>query len=761
MSLYVRHILESGVEVNTNFRFLYGLRLVGNTEVYRHLPEEVLRDLLSSTVPESRAYPNKYLFTVFYRTRTREGFYVNEVYFLSYDRFLVRSLQNSLGSNAVLMKGYELANALIRLQTLFDDIQLRDKKLMRQVRYFTEEDVFSPPVERTYREVVKQIEAKKRREGREKRVFAGARLGEADAINFEQVVSLPWTGVLWIMLDLNDLSFVLKKRAETIYPERAEWLEVREAYLSGKFPLVGNSVFLVTEDEEVDEYKLVLFSALGYIPVEKIVDRGTIISSTILTRRDMDYVHLITPEVACRYVPLTIERGYVPEEPMIYGRNRFGSYVAFSYFDTNESENPHAITLAPPGSGKSFSMQNEVVTTLGVDLPALLKGKEAPPLNPKFRIRYFDKGYSAELLFKLLSLRSYDVEIFSSRPSELRFNPCEIHDEEDYEFSAEMINAILEVMKLEPLTGEERLLFLKTLREVKENDRYKYYLSQHVSILKKRSPELYEKVRRAGFKDDDLMGEVVRSGKFENLAQPTVADVHRLVTNVNDPASESLARKLQNVSDVPMFSFVSEVDVKGSKLFYMDLELLAENPYFVPLLLGIMRRLFHHDKFYKSEDEYAIYLLDEVHQLFKVNAFYDALNTQVREARRFRIQIRYATQNPSDVPAKLILNMKTKIFLTPQDVTEREAFLSELMEHVNVEDRDADPFYVFRKCPRYYATVWYSRGAFSISLPVDEVKSMVFDSYRKSLETEDGYVLVKTTAPELAERLRREGRKVV
>ena len=475
----------------------------------------------------------------------------------------------------------------------------------------------------------------------------------------------------------------------------------------------------------------------------------------------MDYIQLLTPDVGCKYLVTQLERDRIPERPMIYGKSRLQNYVAFSYFDTDESENPHAIVLAPSGSGKSFESQGEIAQILDVDVGKLVRGEPITNRDNPFRIRYFDKGYSAEIFFKLLKLRGYDVEIFSARPSELRFNPCEIFDEEDYEFSAHFVNAVLETLKLEPMQGDEVLLYIKTLRKAKEDDRLKYYLSQKVSIVKSKSENLYRKIKEAGFKDDDLIADVVKKKGFENLSQPTLVDVHRLLTNTEGEVAKNLLKKLSAVAEIPMFSFVSEIDIRSAKIFYLDIELLAESPYFVPLMLAILRRLFHQDKFFKPESEYAIYFFDEVHNLFRVEAFEKALSVQVKEARRFKVQVRYATQNPTDIPAPIILNMKTKILLAPQDETEKEVFLSELLKHLGIENDKADPFYVFNKSPAYHATFWYSGGAFSLSLPVDEYKLKVFDSYRKVLETDDGWVVVKTTAPEERKRFEEEGRKVV
>lgn len=750
--LVVKVIGENHVEIPSAFRNVYGARIISTNEFVLTIDQRI-ESLIRLSYPKA----DRYLFVVMARDReASSGLLYTEGYVLSYEPTLLNSFINVCGQkNFQKLKGYELANVLFRLHSVKRNIFLTpDYRIRVTGEPFTKED--RGPVDLKYYGLSKEINPK------DIRVFVGSTINNKRT-DWEMILSTEWTGVLWVILNLNNLEFFIKEKGNRGH--RKVFKEMEEKYKTGQVKYVGVSTYFFTREEEgLEETVPLIFEGLGFETIEKTYAKDFFVEATPLLAKDYDFQFFVAPEIAGSYAFYQYEKNKLPETVSIYGRNRFGNYVAFNQFE--ECKNPHALILAPSGTGKSVFMQGMTRRILRVDIEKLVRGIGHQSL-PNVRIRYFDKGYSAELFFRLLQIRGYDVDIVSPDPTKMYINPLEIEtyvnekgerviDESDYDFAIALVNTFLVAIGSEPLVGHEIRFFRELLKKARTNERFMYYAGAKIREIARLDglAYVYEKLRTEyGYKPEQLIKEI-KEPEFEFLKQPILSDIHRLAENVNvseltkeeRAALEKMKTKIKALADtVKQIDRPSAVSFKNSQILYIDYEKLSHNKHlFVPFLLAILKKLNKIDKFGKKEDELAYYMIDEAHTLYKNSQFAQALDILIREARKYRISITLATQEIKDVPVAHFNSSDTKIFLSPKTKKDKESIASILKEHMKLSDEILKDFTrVFYNVDFRGATVLYGEGIFSLIPDFSELELQLYDSYRREFVLPDGKVIRK------------------
>jgi len=745
--LVIRAIHKDCVELSTAYSYLYGAKVISNVERVKTPPPESMKKL-ASVKGKGRV-----LFLAILKDLDPDtGYFLHEVYYFSYSKELLKLLEQIFGKSISMLSGLELANSLQRLQSAKIQLQIDQYKgiPIYGSKYYTEEDLSLS--------LLRSIAYEREIDEEEYKVFVGT-AWQGFPTSIERLFETSWQGTLWLSFDLENADLILKMKERNKGTDRPTLSEARKKALRGEEDYFGiNAVFITRDQERVQEKAVEVFFSLGFSPVEKRYAKDLYVRATPLLFRDYDYYFVAPIENLAEYLIYSYEKTTIPSFVEVWGRNRHGSFVAYNVFEENPA--PHVLVLAPTGAGKSFGLQNIFSQILRVDVEGLLTGELKKRPREDLRLRWFDKGFSAEIFFKLMKERGIEVGLFSATLDEISYNPCEIEEreEDEYEFAVEMVSSCLESLSAEGLSGEEKLWFIKLLKEASINDAYKSILSKTIYSLRQ-IPSLYgvyEELLRMGYQEDTRIGEVKG---YDFLKHPLLEDVYRLVqTKKEDPSLakadrntlERLYSKLHLLLDLPEINAPTQIPISDTRIVYLDYEFLSESKLFIPLLLAIFKRLIKEDKFKRKDHkkERAYYVIDEAHNLFARESFARALRVLIKEARKWGISVWLATQDYIDIPKEIYTNMQTKLLIAPQEESQRREYFKGLSNYLDLDYENSDLAYVYFSQPAYTFTVWYSGGVFSLSLPVDNAKKLIFDSTRFSLETPDGKKIVKSAIKE-------------
>ena len=753
--LVVRKVFQDSVEIPTALKYLYGVEVVSYTEIIRYVSGEVVEKLISM---KEMGVPLT-LYMVITKEKEKDGLFLHNIYYFSFSKELLKTFVSLVGQvHFRWLSGLEIANLLRRFLFVRENLRIDrfEGKMIRGIDFFQKKDEVEI-ADRFYR-VAKEVP-----QGEDIKVFVGGNFlgGVRD---WETIFRLPFTGVIYFTFDFGKAEFLVKDKMKKASKLRKVFLEMKTDIEERKRFFGSVDMVFFTRDKEADRYVASLFQDLGFIPLEKRFGRDMFVKCLPFMVRDLDFTFLVESDELAKYMLYSFEKNVYPERVILYGKNRFGSYVGFNPFE--EGDNPHGVILAPSGAGKSFFIQNLISQILRIDVKKVFYGESVWAKDHKVRIRHFDKGFSAELFYKLLKERGYNIGILEPRIEKLGYNICEVEREDDLEFSLEVVNVCLSALKQEPLKGFERPFYTKALRELYRDMKKRSYVMTEIEFLyqNERLREVYEKLRRLGYEDGDYIGDI-KEKEFDFLKQPVIADVIRILKGSQDftmgreerEALESLIAKLEILSEYDMISVPSQIDFKAERLVYFDYEFLQEHTLFVPIVLGILKKMVYVDKFVgrtEAEDDVVFYFIDECHNFFRNPYFHTALNILIREARKYRLGVYFSTQNYDDIPPEVLTNVETRMFLTPQEFTKKQSYLRGLSKHVGVDLDKTDLAKLYYLLPQRVLACWYAKGVFSVFLDVDEIKLRVFDSYRKEIELPEGKVLKKSMVVE-EERERR------
>ncbi|MEM1668926.1 MAG: hypothetical protein QXM53_09745 [Thermofilaceae archaeon] len=740
--LFVRHVFADSVELPLSKLRLYGFKLKSKSDVVKVVDENFIKRLSITKALKG----TKYIFTVITRNKIN-SFYYTEIYFFSYSKELCDVIKSELGNIVESLTGLEIANLLYRflLIDIFSEFDTFEGKFKQNKKFFKND--FECKIR--FKELICEVDWENTF------CVVGGNFIGTDLTQYQKIFTLPWTGILYFVISLEDQIDNIKKKLAQAMIERKGLVDLKEKYETKEVELGGISLYFFTKDKERG-YLVSLFSSCGFVPLEKNFGKKLFILGTPFLVRDVDFLFQVPFSELVYYFPISYSKIEIPENVLLYGKNRFGNFVGFNNF--YECDNPHIMLFAPSGAGKSFFIQNCISQILRVDLEKIYEAKDFPKLKEDVLIRHFDKGFSAELFYKLLKHRGYDVNIVSPRMHEMAYNICEVDVEEDYEFSLGLVNSILSALEQKPLEDLERVYYLRALKTI--YSRPKEYIGLNsISIEKlyyqykdnEKFVEIYEKLRQKGYKDEDLIGDI-KEKEFAFLQKATILDVIRFLSTSKEltlstkekEALDSTILKLEVISSYPIFTKPATFDFKHTKLFYFDYEFIYTHTFFVPIFLALLKKLIFVDKFYKKEEDLVLYIIDEAHNLFRREIFAELLTILIREARKYRIGLVFSTQNFVDIPASLIMNADTKMFLTPQEYSQKRAYLQELARHIQVDLDKEDLATVYYDMPMRQLTVWYKSGVFGLFMDVDKYKLMIFDSYRKKLPLPEGQTLYKS-----------------
>jgi len=759
--LGIRWIREEHVEVNRAPKEVYGLKLLSPTEEYADLTQNT--DRIRSLILRMREFHSRAsIFTLAVkRTRVKdfpakEPVYRTSVYLFTFLKTLWEEL-SSLGF--VKMDGWETANALFQCQTLTDEIYFDAEKRIstpKGIPVFARGVYFQPPEDRSYSYFVKgEIEKKKAR-----CVYPFLKVFKASAVypgtfNLETLFSLEWTGVFWFRFNLNNLLPLIKakKRFYSSQFEIQGWNEIEAAYADGSLVLAEVEPTFITDQEKPPVERL--FGSLGFNFLEWYSGFRSWIYDTPLYTIETTCSFFLDHERIASLLPLSFAKNTQKSDAdTIYGISKKKELVVYSAFE--EAQSPHKLFVAPTRSGKSFLTQKLVVEVMGIDPEKLWTG-EGLPEDKKLPVKvvYFDVGFSAEFLVRLMKERGYSVEIISPH-ADIRLNPFELDGREDVDSVVGFVNMLLGVKGERGLESEEDFAFRGFLEYFVDNlDAFReLWEEEELSFFRTADPSLYEEAKRLGYDDKTPVRELKKH--FKRLSYPRIVDVISVLKGFIQELPESekgkkkallgVREKLKMISQINQFRYWSSFELPDRDFIYLDLAYIKEHSLFVPIYSAILYKVF---KTLKKEkiDRHKFVINDEFHNVSTVPTFAKAYEKLIREAAKFNVHLWLITQEPTDFPKALVNNIGTKVILRPAGElggAKEGAFIRSVLEHFSL-DLPESAF----DLPRYTPLFVYPSGWFTMRAPLSEVEFTLYESRKiTEIETPDGIRIKKTYVAE-------------
>ena len=787
----VKHLTKEGIKIVHSVEDLYVYKMESDTERIITANERAVKRILERSkffqkegwfyiVINKKKTVDKFMFEK--DKVEEEPLFKIDIYFLTHIDDFARELGLTTYRK---LKGEELVRELYKIITLQEVVYIdrREYKLKSSLQVEKPRNMLRIPLEILQAETP---EERIMRYGIETimsdidnyKVYIGAYPSPTDKVLWNEIFNADWEGSLWLCFNVNNpLSFLKARRIGEIDKERIDkWTFLIEEYEKGELSLGRIIPILITRKDFDNNEKSILdtFKFLGFYEVIDVAsNKKDYLLSTPILYTDIEYETLKTEKELKNYIIISGLKQVEPEKALLWGQSKRKNFVNFNLFCSSPQReanlNPHFTIIAPSGAGKSFNLELLIVQALNLDLQSLYFGEEEYKkyLRNNIRVRYFDKGYSAELLFKLMEHRGLEVGIFATNIDEVSFNVIELEELkiEEILFSLNLINTILEIKQVEPIKGIESSLFQEALKALYSPENQKTWLSKGMEIiaLGKKMDFVLEKIKE---EDYTLTPEQIakKYPEFANIDKPLIGDLKKLLADEfmrkykDDPEMikhiRSLMEKLEVLTDT-IFDKPTRLNLKNAKYFYMDIEKIRDNEYFIPIMLAIIKKLVDLDKKSMKKDEYALYVFDEAHNLFMlgdqksqyaVETLLGLMKRLSKEARKFRISLGFATQEIQDLPLEVINNSNTMMLLVSASKDKnaqvfdflKKSIGDSIENFINFAQTEAEMFRFF---------IQYGRGIFTMKFPINNITMAVLSTDPKaSLELPDGTILKKTYA---------------
>ena len=298
-----------------------------------------------------------------------------------------------------------------------------------------------------------------------------------------------------------------------------------------------------------------------------------------------------------------------------------------------------------------------------------------------------------------------------------------------------MISIILEAQNSTALNSVEQSFFEELTRRLYRTKEYQRY---RVRDLKNTHQELYEKLLELGYENSTFLQDL-KEKEFEFLKTPLLID---LVKEANKEAQNmqikendrkdyaELARKLDSIEKLGLFSNFDKINIKDADIISMDLNNFKGNSLFVPIFLSIFQKTYYKDREYalklKREGKACpklFYAIEEAKNFFRVPYFATMYDELAREARKYNVHLCFITQDAEDIPKKTLKNLDTRIImLEPSKKLETiEEFKSALNISKSVE-------IALINTEHYEMCVWYSKGIFHMKFEITPEEMQIFST---------------------------------
>ena len=724
--LVIDDILDDHILINTPYKNLYGVKLEGSGNTPIYFDEIGVKEIF-------RTYQNtKDAF--FWYVILKNGYYHGQ-YLFSYNQNLLKSIANKY--KLTFLSGAELANAVLDL-FLQNQYFIKDKDIHRTVSLN-----FNSRLESNY-----QTFAKLARENIYQNLChtdlyqSYKALEGAQKTNIQNIFRMGFDGAIWTYFNLsrksveNHISRLINFARWT--GNKSHFTALKEAYDIGDQQLViVNSVACF---KSIDESIIGDFgTSLKMDYIKKNIFKTRSLQKTPFKFRDSEFDFLASESFFSNFIACVHKKNVKNAD--FWGYDKNGGFINYSF--AAENHNPHAVIVADPGAGKSFTLQKIISSMLDIDY----KTRKARNLNKdKVIVRYYDIGFSSRRLIDFLKENQENsIARVESDLANFSYNIVNLDDsnKETYEadliFSADLINLILSSQSTgsqsdtQLMTLGEISLYQDILRQIYEGKAE--YQDYRVRDIKNQN--LKNKILKQGFSINEYLKNL--GDEYGFLKKPLLIDVIKYAKiqsenqQIPDDIRENfqgLHKKLTDVDKLNLFSNFDTEDTINANFLSMELNNFKENSLFVPIFVSIFQKTYLKDRSYAVMRMYQglsvskkAYVVEEVANYFRIPYFAILFDKLALEARKYGVYFILIGQKLVHIPERIIGNIDTRIFLLAPD--KKREFIDEVKKILNPGQNVIDRL---EDTDEYELCVWYSRGVFNLKLPVSKFEEKLFNT---------------------------------
>lgn len=427
-----------------------------------------------------------------------------------------------------------------------------------------------------------------------------------------------------------------------------------------------------------------------------------VMSQTPLKYRDIDFDEVIDFETSKKFYKTCIKAP--SPKPEFWAYDLTNGFINFSF---KEFTNPHSFIGGQTGAGKSVTWLKTLSMILLID-PARKQFK-SPVLGKTVKVRYCDVGYtSGSLLKEMMKEHPDDIERISSRPDAIKYNIFDIEfdkygnpKKEELDFLEAFLDMAIEADSNgeERFTSDERMMFKET---------YKEFVKDPESLVNFKLEEIerrgYEKeceyFYSQGYSKQDGILDLPKDMKYvDRFRKPTLDNFIQYMTKkmnypntsaIDKKTLESLIAKMRIIENYGVFSDFTNIDFSNNKPFYhIDFNELKDNKrLFVVMFWLLFKKWIQQDNKEASKDfskkKTTIYVIEEAHNFFDIEAFRRLLKTVTKELRKFGGQLVFISQGFQDVPESILSQLAVKMFV----YKDKEEAKNEIFQNLSLSNEE-------------------------------------------------------------------------
>lgn len=719
----VDYIKDDHIICNTPYPTLYGLELDSSENIQKHIRAEKIKELIR----DSKDFEDGF----FYYALLKQGKYQKQFIF-SHNKTIAKSLADYFSVN--LLSGLELVNVLYN--TLLANSFVLENKQLKQGLTIQKDTLEAEPEFMSFKRLAKQAIANNHKEVDIYQAYKHLEIREAEIL---QLFSLNFTGAVWFYIDLsaahikNHISRLLSYAKMT--GDKRPFVELEKSYHNKEcdLALINAIAFFKDYDKEILGQ---LGSSLKVSFIKKELNRSNHLQKNPIKFRDSEFDFLVKEDFLNNFIASIHKKP--SKKPDIFGVDKNGGFINYSF--SAENDNPHIAIIAKPGSGKSVSKQKIMAQMIGLDFTngeCEFLGNGAG----QTRIRSYDIGFSDARFINLIKSNTKNNVVhiesnfygFSYNLLNLpRLEQKEIF-EADLQFNIDLISVILESQNASALDINEVAFLKDSIKKVLKNKEYQHY---RVMNLKEKNPQDYEKLLELGYKDSTFLESVEG---FEHLKTPLLIDIVKFAIKESKNMQlkeddrktyETLARKLDAVEKLDLFSNFDKLNIADCDVLSMDLNNFKESSLFVPIFLSIFQKTYLKDRDFalqcKNKNRPApklFYAIEEAKNYFRVPYFTTMFEKVALEARKYNVHLCFVVQNAEHIPLGILKNLDTRIFLLRPDKK-----LEVISEAKNALEIPKNVEIGLLNTQQHELCVWYSSGVFHLKFEISKDEMAIFST---------------------------------
>ena len=359
------------------------------------------------------------------------------------------------------------------------------------------------------------------------------------------------------------------------------------------------------------------------------------------------------------------------------------------------------------------------------------------------RLRSYDIGFSDKKFIQLLKANTKNkVAHLASSFYDFSYNLLHFPHKENQElfeadltFNVDLVSIILESQNSEALNINEVAFFKESIKKMLKNKEYQRY---RIMNLKEKNKEDYEKLLALNYKESDFL-ENVKEVEFKHLQTPLLIDLVKWTNKESKNMQlkeedrktyESLARKLDAIEKLDLFSNFDKMDITDVDVLSMDLNNFKESSLFAPIFLSIFQKTYLKDREFalKCKDKNIpapklFYAIEEAKNYFRVPYFTTMYEKVALEARKYNVHLCFIMQNANHIPKGILENLATRIFLLTPD--KKLEMINEAKESLDIPKNVEIGLL---NTQEYEMCIWYSYGVFHMKFNINEDEMKIFST---------------------------------